>query len=262
MAEEPKSEESQEGEEPSESESQSPVIEPEVEWTPNYPRIRAIDAAWYRVESTLCGVIFLAMALMVMAEVIANTFVGRSEWLDVVILFGFCYLGARTRVVKEGETRPSQARSLAIAVGLTVVTAVAVRLYVHFFPGGLVWTQKVALVALLWVALLGASMATYERAHLALELGEKLWPKLWLHLVKALAHAVTSAFCLGLTWFSLEIVLDHADKGTMVDPLEFPRWIALLILPYAFIAMAIRYGAQMYTIATKQSKPADEQVPA
>ena len=41
---------------------------------------------------------------------------------------------------------------------------------------------------MMWVALLGASMATYERSHLALEMGEKIWPQKWLRYVKAVAH--------------------------------------------------------------------------
>ena len=234
---------------------------PEVEWVPSFPRIRRIDELWYRAESWLCGVIFLAMSLMVVAEVISNTFVKGITWRDVGLLFGLCYLGTRTRVVKQGENRMSQARSVAIAAGITVIVSAAISGYARWFPGGLLWTQKIALVALLWVSLLGASMATYERAHLALELGEKLWPKLWLHSIKALAHAVTSAFCLALAYSSVRIVIYHIDTGTMVDPLQFPRWIAVIILPYAFVAMAIRFGGQTYTIATKQAKPIDERVP-
>lgn len=235
---------------------------PAAEWVPSFPRIRKLDDQWHRAERALCGSMFLAMALIMAAAVIANTFVNRREWYDVALLFGLCLLGVRTRTVKPGERRPGPGRSLAIAAGLTALIAGAVAVYVEYFPGGFVWAQKVALVMMLWVALLGASMATYERSHLALELGEKLWPRRWLHLIKATAHAVTSAFCIGLLVASVQIVLDHADKATSVEPLVwFPRWLALIVVPYAFAAMAVRFLAQAYTVATRQAKPAQEQLP-
>jgi TRAP-type C4-dicarboxylate transport system permease small subunit len=235
---------------------------PAAAWVPTFPRVRRLDASLYRAERWLCGGMFLAMGLVMAAAVLANTFVNRREWSDVAILFALCLLGTRTRVVKAGETRMSAARSIAISAALTSAISALVWVYTEQFPGGFVWAQKVALVMMLWVALLGASIATYERGHLALELGEKLWPKRWLHLVKAAAHAVTSAFCLGLVVWSVSILVDHADKGTTVEPLVwFPRWTALAVIPYAFLVMTVRFLAQSYTVATGQAEPIEEQLP-
>ena len=43
-------------------------------------------------------------------------------------------------------------------------------------PNGLVWSQPVALGLLLWVALIGATLSTKARAHIALEVADKIWP--------------------------------------------------------------------------------------
>jgi hypothetical protein len=82
----------------------------------------------------------------------------------------------------------------------------AVYLYTDQFAGKIIPAQKLALVMMLWVALLGASMATYERSHLALEMGEKLWPARLVPYVKATSLALASAFCVAACYLAIELV--------------------------------------------------------
>lgn len=237
-------------------------LEREAEWSPNFPRLRALDDRWYRAERFLCGVMFLAMALMVMAAVITDMFGTRRSIIDVVVLFGLVYLAVMTRTIREGEKSMKGKRGLLIAVGITAAVAGATYIYTEAFPSGFVWAQKLALVAMIWVSLLGASLATYERAHLALELGEKIWPRKILHFVKAAAHGVTSAFCVVLLVLSIRMVMDQKGWEATIEANDWlPTWVAILILPYAFAAMAVRFLAQTYTLATKKDQPLKEQVP-
>ena len=235
---------------------------PEIEWTPNYPLARRIDLWWYRAERLICGTMFLAMALLVFGAVLSDIFGTRREWIDVVVLFGFTYLGVITREVAAGEKRRGRLAALAIAVVLTGAIVGLVYLYVERYPGGFVFAQKLALVMMLWVALLGASMATYERAHLALEMGEMVWPRRLLHLVKAFARALTSAFCLALLYLSMEMVFhDQSTDERILGLMWMPLWFAVLIMPYTFGAMAVRMLAQSYTLVTRTDRPMDEQIP-
>lgn len=239
------------------------VDNPAPEWVPNFPRIRRIDEIWNQVERVVCGAMFLAMSLLVFAAVITDIFGARRQWSDIAVLFGVVLLGTLTREVKAGETRPSLARSGMIAVAITAVITVVVYLYTTKYPGGFVWAQKLALVMMMWVALLGASAATYERAHLALEFGEKLWPARLLKYIKALANAVTSAFVVAMMWFSIDLVMNHHALQTHIEAnLWLPRWVALLIMPYTFLAMTIRLLAQTVTVALDKQKPAEEQLPS
>lgn len=234
----------------------------EAGWEPNFPRVRRIDEIWYRGERLLCGGMFLIMSLMVFAAVITDIFGTRRSLIDPLVCFAMVWLAVRTRTVKDGETRPSYRRSLVIAATITAAISGVVYLYTEIYPGGFVWAQKLALVMMLWVALLGASMATYERAHLSLEMGEKLWPKRWLHVIKALAHAVTSAFCVALLLLSVRMVSDQLGWHSNVKANDWlPMWVALAILPYTFAAMSVRLLAQTYTLATRRDKPVEEQLP-
>lgn len=235
---------------------------PAPAWTPTFPAIRRLDHLWYQGERWLCGLIFLSMALLVFGSVVTEAFGTRREWTDVAILFGVCLLGMRTRAVKEGETRPSWPMSLVYAVVATGVVIGLVFLSIELLEGHSIMIQKLALVMMIWVALLGASMATYERSHLSLEMGEKIWPAKLLHLVKALGHGVASGFCLAALLLSIDLVASQRHLGVAIEDTDWLKlWQAFLIVPYAFGAMALRFLAQAATLVTRTSEPVEERLP-
>ncbi|MBK9036919.1 MAG: TRAP transporter small permease [Myxococcales bacterium] len=237
--------------------------EPTSAWAPTFPIVRRIDALWHQGERLLCGMIFLVMALMVFASVVTETFGNRRHVSDVVILAGLCLMAVRTRAVKEGETPWSWPASLGIAAIATVVIAGSVYLYTERFAGGFIWAQKLALVMMIWVALLGASMATYDRSHLALEFGEKIWPARVRPYIQALALAVASAFCAAALLLAVDLVTHQRHEGLRVDANRWlPTWAAFVIVPYAFGAMAIRLLAQATTTATGKAEPVEERLPS
>ena len=246
---------------------------------PSFPGLRRIDAAWYNVEQWICGVMFLLMALVVFVSVVRDVF--QTRWfpidgnstsgdalvghaaigtmaVDTLIFFGLVLLGVLTRVRRDDEKRRPLVVNVGIAAVITVVVIGAVALYVNLLPEGFQWAAKAALCMMLWVGFLGASMATHEKAHLALEMGEKIWPEKARRFVKAFAHALTTAFCICLFILSLISLADHhqgwvAGDGhaDVVPTLEWlPQWGVFIIFPYVFLAMTIRFAAQTVTIAT------------
>lgn len=234
-----------------------------ADWVPTYPRIRRLDEIWAKAERWLCAAMFVAMGFMVFASVLAEIFGRRREWIDVVVLFGVVTLGVFTRARKEGERPVPVPIRLAIAAGITAGVAGLVWLYVREFPGGFIWAQKLSLVLMIWVALFGASIATYERSHLALEFGEKLWPEQARRFVKAAAHAITSAFCLACVAVSIKLILAQRAEGHAISPAVewMPTWVAFLAMPYAFLGMGVRFLAQSWTTARQEAAPAEEQLP-
>ncbi len=235
---------------------------PAPAWTPTFPVIRRLDHLWYQGERWLCGLVFLAMALLVFGSVVSEAFGTRREWSDVAILFALCVLGVRTRAVKDGETRPPWLMSLVLALAATGVVIGGVFLAIELLEGHSIMIQKLALVMMIWVALLGASMATYERSHLSLEMGEKVWPGKVLHLVKALGHGVASAFCLAALLLSIDLVASQRHLGVGIEDTDWLKlWQAFLVVPYAFGAMAVRFLAQAATLATRTAEPVEERLP-
>jgi TRAP-type C4-dicarboxylate transport system permease small subunit len=240
------------------------AAEPQVDSPrPTFPRLRRLDAAWYRAELWLCGFMFLSMALIVFLGVVRDVFGTRHDWVDALVLFALLWLGAQTRLVRAGEAKRSPLVNVVIAAIVTAAIGGLVELYVTLLPGGFPWAPKMALCLMLWVAFLGASMATYEKAHIALEVGEKLWPKSLQRWIKTLAHFITTAFCVVLFVLSIMSLSgayetwDATDgHGAIVPTLDWlPQWVVFIIFPYVFLAMAVRFAAQTVTIATHKDEP-------
>jgi len=240
---------------------------------PSFPRIRRIDELWCKGERYLAAGLFVLMGLLVIARCVTKVFGNRLEWYYALVLFGVTVAAIRTRTVKEGEETPSWAATVGIAAAIAAAVSGAVYLYIREVPTGLLWAPKMSMVLMIWVAMLGTSIATYDRSHLALEMGEKLWPAKALRAVKALAHAVTAAFSVAMLIVSIDIVRYHhgrgdnvADAVTATDPIpiidHLPRWVAFLVLAYGFAAMSVRFLAQAVTTATGTEAPMEERLPS
>ena len=55
--------------------------------------------------------------------------------------------------------------------------------------------------------------------------------------------------------------LDQPFSLVLFEVNGLPQWVVLVILPYTFAAMAVRFVAQSYTTTRRQAKPEEEQLP-
>jgi TRAP-type C4-dicarboxylate transport system permease small subunit len=234
--------------------------------------LRNVDRAVYRAEQFVAGILFLAMSFLMFASVTHRVF-SRHEgrlsgvaikalagWgvtieptfghdtlgpiLNFAIAFFFIYLAERTR---KREVANSKAKSFVLSFLVTASCALAIKGVLVAFPNGLVWGPVASLCCMLWVGFLGASLATYERGHLALEMGDKLWPKALAPHVKRLCLIVTASFCLFLFVLAAVSINDH-HRSWAVNPLAgalmptaIPKWVVFLIFPYTFAVMTLRF---------------------
>jgi len=168
---------------------------------------------------------------------------GTALGLAVTLLLVTAALRARGR--------PAGARTWGESAVITGIIYALLRAFLVLVPNGLVWSQTLGLVLMLWVGCIGASMAAAERRHLALDLGSRLWPKKVLPYVQGVGHALTGLFCIVLTGLSVVSLRSHfgdyADTdgagGTFVA-LPIPKWLAFTAIPLGFTLMAIRFLAQ------------------
>ena len=234
--------------------------------------LRKADAALYRAERIVAGLLFLVMALVMFASVTHRVFSreeGRlsqilarllaalgvtlepatvngplSAGLNVFLTFLLCYAALRT--MKRAEPLPA-GRALAYAAGAALALAALVKLLLWALPNGIVWGSVVALACMLWVGFLGASIATYEKRHLALEMGEKIWPERAAPYVRSVGMFVTALFCLFLVALAVLSIRDHLAGWTVnhlagnLLPTDIPKWAVFLILPYTFVVMTLRF---------------------
>jgi len=247
--------------------------------------LQRIDAAVYRAEKAIAWCLFLVMVAVMGVNLVHRTFSrpeGKlSSWalstlescgvhvdahwmhstgsifLNLSLTWLICAAAALS-AERPDETDPERRqrrwetrRALWVATGVTLGLAATVKLVLVALPNGLIEAIKYSLICVLWIGLIGASVATYEKRHLALEIADYLWPKAWSRVVKGLAMALTAAFVLFLLALSVISVGEHRETW-LVNPLtgvvlgtSIPLWTVYLVFPYALGVMTLRFVAQV-----------------
>ncbi|NBB93270.1 MAG: TRAP transporter small permease subunit [Gammaproteobacteria bacterium] len=112
----------------------------------------------------------------------------------------------------------------------------------NFGGSALPWADGAMRAIVLWLAMVGAVVATGRLRHIRIDLIERLLPGPWLVWLRRPVFAATALVCLALTWTSLDIVaLEYEFRA--VAFLNVPTWAVQSIVPIGFGIMAARFLA-------------------
>lgn len=139
--------------------------------------------------------------------------------------------------------------TLALMVGLVVVQV----LLRNVFYSGIPWADVAARHMVLWVAFLGAMLATRGRQHIAIDAVTRLIPRRPRNAVRIALDALASAVAFLLARASLMFVLDEKAMGAELF-IGIPAWAAQAVIPFGFAVISIEYaigiGLDIWRIAT------------
>lgn len=135
-----------------------------------------------------------------------------------------------------------------LAMGLLPVAEMAVR---GITGSGIPGLQGFVQHLTLWVAFLGAMLATREGRHLSLSTGLKIFPDRIQHAGDMLAAAATAAVSAGLFWASFQMVKSEYDFSLGAGGHWLPVWVMQSVLPLAFLVMTLRTMVQPTDRAVK-----------
>jgi TRAP-type C4-dicarboxylate transport system permease small subunit len=119
---------------------------------------------------------------------------------------------------------------------------------------GIGWADVAVRHLMLWVGLLGASVAAKENRHLSVDVASRLLPPKGVHALEAVLGLVTAGVCGLLFWASLLFMRSLYEFGTgTIEGL--PAALAGMILPLAFAGLALRFlfrtGREIAALAEK-----------
>jgi len=114
-----------------------------------------------------------------------------------------------------------------------------------FFATGILWGDPLLRHMLLWVALLGATMATKEGKHINIDVISKLFPDRGQAAIQALTDLFSAVICVFLIQASLKFIRDEFQAGALAF-LKVPTWTVTLIFPVAFGLIALRFGISSF----------------
>lgn len=113
----------------------------------------------------------------------------------------------------------------------------------NIFDSGVIWSEPMLKLLVLWATLLGAMVATRERNHINIDLLTRL--------LGPRAQVLQRYF---VAWFSAFIVLTLAYESSRFVFMEYheggrafgilPSWVAELILPLGFASIGLRFLLQ------------------
>lgn len=212
----------------------------------------ALDDLIYRGERILVALALVVMAAAVFVDVVWRTIhsvEGRTAYGFLLGILALCLIGGFTaRWPGAGPLKRLGAGLLAFggfsAFGAAVASA----------PTGFGWSQRLALVLILWVGMLGSSMATKEGRHIAVDAVKRVVPERLRRGFEVAAALLTVALTLVLMLLAVGYArgnfvdwLQSDMKAFLFESLEAPYWAASVPIPIGFGLMAARFfGVVLY----------------
>ena len=110
----------------------------------------------------------------------------------------------------------------------------------NFFDSGLYWSDSLVRVAVLWVALVGAMVASRDDSHIRIDLVSRLVPPEYRQWIERITRFFTFAVLCLFTWGSGSFVYyEYVDQAIAFG--DVPAWALEIIMPIGGGVMAIRY---------------------
>jgi len=123
---------------------------------------------------------------------------------------------------------------------LTILFAVGQILSRNLLHRGIPAGDNLLRIAVLWLGLIGAMVASREQRHIRIDILSRFLPPRYQRQLHRLTSLVTALICLIVTGYGIGFVRMEYEQGyRLFDSL--PVWITEAIIPFAFGLMGLRY---------------------
>ena len=111
----------------------------------------------------------------------------------------------------------------------------------NFFDSGLYWGDSAVRVMVLWLAMLGAMVASRHDEHIRIDIAGRYLPLGLRPYVARMVNLFTCAVLVLFTWYSIDFVRYEYEDGTIAFG-SIPSWVCEVIMPVGAGVMALRYA--------------------
>lgn len=199
--------------------------------------------------------------------------IGESE--NIAVISGtitiLLWLAACVFAVKTAKTDWATSRHIIFGLGIGAAFLVFGKILVIILPSGLIFAQRLALCLMLWVVMLGSSMAAYTRRHIVLQAIRKLIPDDKLRAHAAVGLIAAAIFTLFLAWVGWDYAVINfkqwvnADmKAGKFESIPIPYWAITIAIPVGFgLTLARFVGHAIFIInGVMEPVPTEEELKA
>ncbi len=110
----------------------------------------------------------------------------------------------------------------------------------NLFDSGFLWAESYIRVAVLWLALLGAMLASRHDKHLAIDAFVHRLNPLVQYWLKRFNHLFSAIICFIISYHSSFFIYSDYQQGSIAFAIV-PSWLCEAIIPIAFALIAYRY---------------------
>jgi len=121
-----------------------------------------------------------------------------------------------------------------------LVLAVVQILLRNFLDSGFLWAESFLRILVLWVAILGAMVATRQGNHISIDVVSRYLPYRMALVTTFATSLVAAIICAAMAWYSLEFVKFEYEDGAIAFS-SVPSWLCEAILPLGFAVMSLRF---------------------
>ena len=126
---------------------------------------------------------------------------------------------------------------LVITMLLLAVMQIVLR---NAFDSGLLWAESFVRILVLWIAMVGAMVASRDNNHIKIDILNHYLPRQVRHFTQGLVLLFSAAICGLLAHASYQFVqYDFIDNTPAFSGI--PAWYFELIMPFGFAIIALRY---------------------
>lgn len=129
---------------------------------------------------------------------------------------------------------------LVVLLSTMIVLASTQILLRNLFDSGFVWIDPMLRVLVLWLGLLGATVATRNNKHICIDLLSRYYSKNLNCMIQIFVSQVSAWVCLAIAWFGLSWIRYDYEAG-LTSFAGIPAWMLEVIVPAAFTLMGLRY---------------------
>lgn len=166
---------------------------------------------------------------------------------SAIICAGLVLATAAWMLLREWDTPRPQGAPPLDADRIGRLTAIALASLLGLFvasraPEGYSWALRFALFLMLWMAFIGASMATWANRHLRVDAVRKAIPERHTHAFNALSTTLAGTVTAAFAW--LAVLYFQRRLGQPVTPGEIPEWVKTLAIPFSLVLITARFYGQ------------------
>jgi len=134
--------------------------------------------------------------------------------------------------------------SILVGLLLTMIgLAVSQIVLRNLFDTGITWADSLLRVLVLWIALIGALVATRQQQHINIDLISRFLPVSAKRFVSAIVALFSAVVCAMLAYYCFDFVRMEYEAPVMAFA-NIPTWWCESIMPIGFALMAIRFTCQ------------------